>query len=106
MAGQDFSFSLYKLLAFRVFFALHGVAVSSLVVLHDWVSVESPFFTSGHVIPLFTCYSVKLFHVGPRVSRFVHARLTLLVLEVALHDRSIISFVRGNLVIICSFEFL
>ena len=57
MTGQDLS--LYKLLAFKVFFALHGVAATALVVLHDRVSVESPFFKSSHIIPLFTCYPVK-----------------------------------------------
>ena len=54
-------FSLYNLFVFRVFFGLHGVAASSLIVLYDrvLVSVLSFFFRSRNVILFFTCFSVK-----------------------------------------------
>ena len=59
---------------------------SSLVGLHDrvLVSVVTPFLGSGYVILPFQRHSVKLFHIGLRVSLFVHALLILLVSEVAL----------------------
>ena len=46
--------------------------------------------------PLFTFPSVKFFHVGLRVSFFGHALLVLLVLALALHDRSVFVFLFGN----------
>ena len=53
-----------------------------------------------------TFYSVNVFHVGLRVSLFVHAHLILLDLEVALHDRSAIVLLRGIQAISRSFEFV
>ena len=89
-------------------FGLYGVAATSLIGLHDrvLVSAVSPFFKGSDVNPLFNCYTVKFLHVGLRVSVFVHALLVLLVLEVALHDRSANVFVRGILVVSCVLEFL
>ena len=100
--------TLYKLLVFRVFVGLHGVSASSLIALHDRVliSVVTPVLRSGHVILSFQRNSVKFFHVGLRVSLFVHGFLILLVSEVALHNRSAIALVRGIQSICCSFEFL
>ena len=43
----------------------------------------------------------QMFHVGFRVSLFVHAHLALLVLEVELHDRSVILFRCGTQKIYC-----
>ena len=71
---------------------------SSLRGLYDvvLVSVVIPFCGRSHVIPTIIFYSVKFFHVGLYLSFFVHARLILLVLEVALHDRSAIMLLRGS----------
>ena len=103
-----FHFPPYNLLVFSVFFGLHDVAASSLVGLYDLVLVcaVSPFVIRSDVNPFCICYSVKFFHVGLCVSVFVHAHLELLVLEVALHDRSIILFLCGTQVISCFLEYL
>ena len=68
--GQVFCSPLYKLLVFQVLLGLRGVAVSSLMGLHDrvLVSVVTTFFRSGHVTLPSQRYSVKFFHVGLRVS--------------------------------------
>ena len=89
----------------RVFFGLCGVAASSLVGLYDLVlvSLRNQIFRRSDVNPLFFCKFVKFIHVGSRVSLFVHAHLVLLVLEVALHDRSVFFFLRNqnNLLLSC-----
>ena len=59
------------------------------------VIVVSPCCRGSDVNPLFICSSVKLFNVGLRASLCPRARLLLLVLEVALHDRAVILFLRG-----------
>ena len=94
LSGHVFPFLLYTVFVFRMFFSLHDVAASSLIGSYDLVltSVVSPFCRRSDVHLLVICYSVKFFHVGFRVSLFVHAHLVLLVLEVALHDRSVIAF--------------
>ena len=45
------------------------------------------------IVPFQRC-SVKFFHIGLRVSLFVHAHLILLIIEVALHDRSTMVLLR------------
>ena len=99
---------LCKLLIFRVFFGLHGVAASSSIGLYDRVltSAVTHFFKSSYVLLPFQLYSVKFFQIGLRVSLFMHALLILLIIEVALHDRSAIVLVSGILAISCSLEFL
>ena len=75
MTGPVFPFPLYKVRVFRVFFGLHGVAASSLIGLHDLalVSVVNfPFKNNYEILPLQRSSS-KFFHVGLRVSLFVHA---------------------------------
>ena len=108
MIGHVSPFPLYKLLLFMVFLGLHNVAASSFIGLseHVLVSVVKPFFLSSYVILPFRRFSVKLFHIGLRVSLFVHALLTMLVSEMALHDRSAIVLVRGIQVIFCPLSFL
>ena len=64
-------FPLYNLFVFRVFFGLCGVAA----------------LLGGVIQP---CCSVKFFHVGLRVFIVVYAHVVLPILEVALHDRSVI----------------
>ena len=54
----------------------------------------------------FQRYSVKVFHIGLRVSLFVHALLVLLVSEIPLHDRSASVLLRGIQVISRSCVFL
>ena len=74
---------------------------------YDLVLVSvSPFCRRSGVIPLVICYSVKFFHVRLRVSLFVHAHLILLVLEVALHDRSATMLLAGIQAISRFLEFL
>ena len=97
LSGHAFPFPLYNLFVFRVFFGLYVVAASSLAALYDLVLVSavSPFCRSIDVNGMFICSSVKFFNVGLRVSLFVHAHLVQLVLEVALHDRSVIVLLCG-----------
>ena len=86
--------------------------VFTVSLLLDWlydlvlVSAVTPFSMSSYVILPFQRFSVKFFHIGLRVSLFVHAFLELLVLEVAAHDRAAIVFLRGIQVIFGSFELL
>ena len=105
MTDQVSPFPLYNLLVFRVFLGLCGVAASAWIGLHDrvLVSVVTPFFRSSYVTLPFQRYCVKFLHIGLRVSLFLHALSILLILEVALHDRSAIALVRGISVIFCSF---
>ena len=88
--------------------SVFSVAASSLAGLYDLVSVfvVSPFCGSSHVLPTIMCYSVKFFHVGLRLSLFVHEHLVLFVLEVAPHDLSVIVLHCGTQVISRSLEFL
>ena len=105
--GQISPFPLYKLLVFKVFVGLHGVAASCLVGLRDraLVSVVTPLLGSGYaIVPLQRC-KVKFFHVSLRVSLFVHAFLILLITEITLHDRSAIVLERGIRELFCSLEF-
>ena len=104
-----FSFFICTILSLsRVFFGLCGVAASSLVGLYDLVlvSLRNQIFRRSDVNPLFFCKFVKFIHVRLRVSLFVHAHLVLLVLEVALHDRSVFFFWRNqnNLLLSCVCE--
>ena len=73
-----------------VLWSLHCVPTSSLIGLYDpvLVSVVTPLLNNSYVILPFQRFCVKLFHVGLRVSLCVHAHLTLLVHEEALHVRS------------------
>ena len=88
MIGQVLLSPLFNLLAINVFY---GVAASC------WLT---------YVILPFQRSSVKFFHIGVRISLFVHTYLVLFVLEVPLHDRSAIVLLRGIQVISCSFGFL
>ena len=109
MTGHNSPLPLYKLLVFRVFVGLYGVAVSSFFFgLHDRVltSVVTPLFRTSYVILPFQRQSVHFLHIGLRVSLFVHALLILLVDTVALHDPSAIVFFARIQVICCCFEFV
>ena len=63
------------LVVFTVFFGLRCVAASCSVGLHDraLVSVVTHFFWSCHVTFPFQRFSVIVFHIGLRVSVFMHA---------------------------------
>ena len=91
------SFPLYNLIVFRVCFGLYAAVASSLTVLYNLVlvSVTSPFVRRS---------DVQIFHSRLRVSSFVHAQLVLLVLNVALHDRSVILLAFGTQIISCFLE--
>ena len=104
----NFPLSTEQVACIQVFFGLHGVAASSFFGLDDRVldSVATPLFKSGYVFLIFQRHSVKFFHIGLRVSLFVHAHLMLLITEFALQDGSAIALLRGIQVIFCSFEFL
>ena len=97
MTGQSALFPLNKLLVFMVSCGLHGVAASSLIGLHDRVltSVVTPLFKRSNEILPFQHNAVNSFHVGLRVSLFMHALVIWLVMEVALHDRSETVFSRN-----------
>ena len=100
-----FLFPQYKLLVLNGLFGFRGVAASSSAGSHDRVliSVVAPFFGNSYVILLFRRFFLdKLFQIGLRVSLFMHALVILLIIVVALHDRSAIVFVRGISVIFCS----
>ena len=68
-----FSFSTAQF-ACRVFFGLYSIAASSLVGLYDnvLVSAVSPFSRKKGRKSSVICFSVEFFHVGLRVSLFVH----------------------------------
>ena len=99
---------------FPAFPSLYGVAASSLVGLYDLVlvSVVSPFVRRCDEKPFCICYAVEFFLVGLRESLFVHVHWVLLVLEVALHDSSVIvflcetQFISLNFVILQSFHYV
>ena len=90
-----FPFPLYNLMVFKVFPSPYGIAASCSRGLYDLVlvSVVSQFCRRSDASPLFICHSVKFFHVGLRVSLFVHTHLVLL------GDCSLILFLRGTQVV-------
>ena len=85
---------------------LYSVAASSSVALYDlvWVSEVTPFFNDVNhfILATLTNYSMSDC-VYPCSSKRIWL---LLVLEVALHDRSVILFLCGTQVISCFLEFL
>ena len=95
---------LRKLLLFKAFFTLHCVAPSSLDGLHDrvLVSAVTRFFGGSYVVLPSQRWDVKFFHVGLRVSWFVHALVIWLIFKEVLNDRSASVFQ----VIFCSLEVL
>ena len=86
----------HKLLVFRVCFGRPGAA-SSLIGLNDRVhdlcsdAIQQEKLRDSS----FQRYSLKIVHVGLRVSLFVHAPLMMHVIEEAHHDGSAIVLVRG-----------
>ena len=71
----------------------------------DWSLQQRLFFRSSYVMRPCHRLSAKFFHIGLRVSLFVHAHLILLIITVALHDGSASVLLRGIQEIFCSSEF-